>query len=47
MEMGEQYIVKRGHGSASTNFSKEPLNLTNLHSRKVRAFDTPQVLNVS
>lgn len=46
MEIGEQYIVKRGHGSASTVFSKEPLNLTNLHSRKVRAVDTPPVLDV-
>ncbi|TGZ81122.1 ribosomal protein L28e [Ascodesmis nigricans] len=28
------YIVKRGHGSGVTVFSKEPLNLTNKHSRK-------------
>ncbi|CCX12114.1 ribosomal L28e/Mak16 [Pyronema domesticum] len=28
------YMVKRGHGTSQTIFSKEPMNLKNIHSRK-------------
>lgn len=28
-------MVKRGHGTSQTIFSKEPMNLKNIHSRKV------------
>jgi hypothetical protein len=28
-------MVKRGHGTSQVIFSKEPMNLKNIHSRKV------------
>ncbi|KAF8532979.1 ribosomal L28e/Mak16, partial [Trichophaea hybrida] len=40
------YIVKRGHGTSKVIFSKEPLNLTNKHTRKQSGLVNEQAIGI-